>query len=103
MNVVFAGSDESSGCSPSSTKQSGAVLDSQRLAPKGRNTGKCFAISPGAPISKKVNFIQKYDAGEKISEYMEKHKTSWALKVFEAKENYSYPKYIQDAIKWCDE
>lgn len=46
---------------------------------------------------------QKYDTEEKTSTYMEKHKTSWALKVFEAKERYRYPKNIEEAIKWCDE
>ncbi|MEZ8808661.1 ATP-dependent nuclease [Vibrio atlanticus] len=38
-----------------------------------------------------------------ISEYMEKKKTEWALKVFESKAEMSYPKYIVDAVEWCCE
>lgn len=40
---------------------------------------------------------------EKVIEYMENNKTAWALKVFEADTAFTYPKYILDAIKWCDE
>lgn len=43
------------------------------------------------------------DSVEKVSEYMEKNKTKWALKVFESDVAVQYPDYIIDAISWCDE
>jgi hypothetical protein len=33
---------------------------------------------------------------------MEKNKTKWALKIFEADDKLMYPKYISDAVAWCD-
>nr|MBL0717011.1 hypothetical protein [Desulfobacterales bacterium] len=46
----------------------------------------------------------KYDTKEKIIEYMLKkeNKTTWALKVFESSKSVKYPKYINDAVKWCN-
>jgi len=44
----------------------------------------------------------KYDTEEKITEYMLKKKTTWALKVFESSKSVKYPKYINDAVKWCN-
>jgi len=46
----------------------------------------------------------KYDTEEKITEYMLKkeNKTTWALKVFESSKSVKYPKYINDAVKWCN-
>lgn len=40
---------------------------------------------------------------DKISEYMLKHKTAWALKVFESDIVLQYPEYICNAVAWCDE
>ncbi|MCM1986286.1 ATP-dependent nuclease [Methanococcoides seepicolus] len=44
-----------------------------------------------------------YDTEEKITEYMSKNKTKWALCVFESNNKLNYPKYIMDAVKWCNE
>lgn len=40
---------------------------------------------------------------EDIEKYMIGRKTTWALKVFESKQDIDYPKYILDAVRWCDE
>lgn len=37
---------------------------------------------------------------EKLVDFMTKDKTGWALKVFNSEEKFSYPQYIQEAIKW---
>ncbi|MEI8122206.1 MAG: TOPRIM nucleotidyl transferase/hydrolase domain-containing protein [bacterium] len=34
--------------------------------------------------------------------YMLKHKTQWALRVFEFDEDLSFPDYILRAVRWCD-
>ncbi len=46
----------------------------------------------------------EYDTKEKITEYMLKkeNKTTWALRVFESSKSVKYPKYINDAVKWCN-
>lgn len=44
-----------------------------------------------------------YDTADKISDYMEKNKTAWAIKVFESDTVVRYPDYIKNAIAWCDE
>lgn len=39
-----------------------------------------------------------------LSEYLQKNKTYWALKVFESDEKFSYPDYINECIEWiCHE
>ena len=39
-----------------------------------------------------------------LSEYLQKNKTYWALKVFESNENFCYPDYINECIEWiCHE
>jgi putative ATP-dependent endonuclease of OLD family len=43
-----------------------------------------------------------YDNEEKISKWMKKHKTDWALAVFSSKKKFNYPQYVNDAIDWCD-
>lgn len=43
-----------------------------------------------------------YNSKNKISDYMEKNKTTWALKVFESDTTVKYPDYINNAIAWCD-
>jgi putative ATP-dependent endonuclease of the OLD family len=43
-----------------------------------------------------------YNTCDKISKYMSNNKTTWALRVFETKETLEYPKYITDAITWCN-
>jgi putative ATP-dependent endonuclease of OLD family len=44
-----------------------------------------------------------YDTEEKINEYMSKNKTKWALCTFESDSKPSYPRYIMDAVTWCNE
>ncbi len=44
-----------------------------------------------------------YDTEAKVSDYMETHKTDWALCVFESDANLAFPKYITDAVVWCNE
>lgn len=46
---------------------------------------------------------ERYDTKEKICQYMLNNKTKWALKVFESENKLNYPKYIMDAVKWCNE
>lgn len=43
---------------------------------------------------------EKYSTEESIKDYMENHKTDWALKIFDTQENIIFPKYILDAINW---
>lgn len=47
--------------------------------------------------------VNEFNAVEKLSEKLQTQKTTWALKVFESKVKFSYPKYINDAIEWCNE
>lgn len=47
--------------------------------------------------------FSEYDTKEKISEYMQKNKTDWALSVFESETKLNYPDYINRVIKWCNE
>ena len=42
------------------------------------------------------------NTADKISNYMLKNKTTWALRVFETAETLQYPKYITEAITWCN-
>lgn len=44
-----------------------------------------------------------YDTEKKISDYMEGHKTNWALRVFESTVKLVFPKYISDAVDWCND
>lgn len=46
---------------------------------------------------------EKYTSSDALSQYMESNKTTWALKVFEAKEIVQYPEYINGAVSWCNE
>lgn len=43
---------------------------------------------------------EKFSTEVSIKDYMENHKTEWALKVFDTKENINFPQYIIDAINW---
>lgn len=47
-----------------------------------------------------LNTKSDYNA---VLKYMLDNKTSWALKVFDSTTSYNYPKYIVDAVDWCDE
>ncbi|MEM9776249.1 MAG: AAA family ATPase [Chloroflexota bacterium] len=43
------------------------------------------------------------DTATTISDYMEKHKTTWALKIFESSTVFKCPEYISNAVNWCDQ
>jgi putative ATP-dependent endonuclease of the OLD family len=43
-----------------------------------------------------------YNTPQKIVDYMVSNKTTWALRVFETKKILQYPKYINDAVTWCN-
>ena len=45
----------------------------------------------------------KYDTTDKISEYMQKHKTNSALKIFNTNKQINFPVYINNVINWCNE
>ncbi|PMN41309.1 ATP-dependent endonuclease [Vibrio lentus] len=47
--------------------------------------------------------VAEFNTVEKLSTKLQTQKTSWALKVFESKVKFSYPKYITDAVGWCNE
>jgi putative ATP-dependent endonuclease of OLD family len=47
--------------------------------------------------------FEKYNDEESISGYMSKHKTDWALAVFESDYDFNFPKYIEKAVLWCHE
>ena len=47
--------------------------------------------------------ISSYDTEKKISDYMEGHKTDWALCVFESDSSLAFPQYITNAVGWCNE
>lgn len=49
-----------------------------------------------------LDFLE-YDTIDKISEYMQKNKTDWALSVFESATKLNYPDYINRVIEWCNE
>lgn len=42
------------------------------------------------------------DTADEISKYMGKNKTTWALRVFETERTLQYPKYITNAVAWCN-
>ncbi|MBF00281.1 AAA family ATPase [Flavobacterium coralii] len=44
-----------------------------------------------------------YKTEEAISEYMQDNKTECAMKIFNSAKSITYPKYILDAIAWCNE
>jgi putative ATP-dependent endonuclease of OLD family len=44
-----------------------------------------------------------YDTENKIIKFMIGNKTEWALRVFESSTALSFPKYITDAVGWCNE
>lgn len=46
---------------------------------------------------------KSYNTEEKVKNYMESNKTSWALKVFESSKQLSYPDYLERAASWCNE
>ena len=58
-------------------------------------------------LSKLCNIIQidstSCNTEYKICEYMIKNKTHWALNVFDSEIELVYPKYITDAVSWCNE
>jgi len=41
------------------------------------------------------------DSPQRVVDYMLNNKTTWALRVFEAKKSVQYPRYITDAVTWC--
>lgn len=43
-----------------------------------------------------------YNTQDKIIEYLSNNKVMWALRVFESEKPLRYPKYIQDAVEWCN-
>jgi len=48
----------------------------------------------------------KYAANDtvaKVRDYMINNKTTWALRVFESDKELAFPKYITDAMSWCNE
>lgn len=65
-----------------------------------------FVEANNGDLSKLCRTIEidnnSYDTEEKISEYMIKNKTKWALCVFESDNKLNYPKYIVDAVEWCN-
>lgn len=44
-----------------------------------------------------------YNTESDIVKYMISNKTTWSLRLFESDEPVRFPKYIIDAIKWCNE
>lgn len=57
----------------------------------------------GMPDQKFVNIVYKGSqsniAFDLLSEFMQRHKTEWALRVFDAEENICYPDYIENALQ----
>jgi len=47
--------------------------------------------------------VAEFNTVEKLSTKLQTQKTSWSLKVFETKDKFSYPKYITEAVEWCNE
>jgi putative ATP-dependent endonuclease of OLD family len=47
--------------------------------------------------------FERYNSEESISGYMSKHKTDWALAIFESSYIFNFPKYIEKAVLWCHE
>lgn len=45
----------------------------------------------------------KYNGFDKIRDYMIGNKTKCALSIFESETTFEYPRYIMDAVRWCDE
>jgi putative ATP-dependent endonuclease of OLD family len=47
--------------------------------------------------------FKEYNTEEKIIQYLVNNKTNWALKVFSSDIELSYPDYILEAVRWCNE
>lgn len=64
-----------------------------------------FADVNSLPVLQKALKLKadSYDSKRKITSYMLKNKTAWALKVFEYSKTMSYPAYIVEAVEWCDD
>lgn len=45
----------------------------------------------------------KYNTFDKIRDYMINNKAKWALNIFESEITVSYPQYIINAVRWCDD
>ena len=56
-----------------------------------------------AALCKTINLHDTSPEAEKICEYMTKHKTGWALRVFESDDEIAFPTYITKAVSWCNE
>jgi putative ATP-dependent endonuclease of OLD family len=47
--------------------------------------------------------VTKFNTIEALSAKLQTQKTSWSLKIFESEDKFSYPKYITEAVEWCNE
>ena len=43
-----------------------------------------------------------YPDEKAVSDYMEKNKSDWALKIFDSENTFNYPDYIKSAVDWMD-
>ena len=55
------------------------------------------------PDQKFVNIVYKGSQSnidfDLLNEFMQRNKTEWALRVFDAEENICYPEYIENALQ----
>ncbi|MGK0176007.1 MAG: putative ATP-dependent endonuclease of OLD family [Ulvibacter sp.] len=61
------------------------------------NIDQLTALRTVLKITKKA-----YPEVKNINKYMIGNKTEWALKVFESEMKVNYPKYMLNAVEWCD-
>ncbi len=49
-----------------------------------------------------IGISDAYDSPAKVSKYMEDNKTAYALRIFDNDDKVLFPKYILDAVRWCN-
>lgn len=65
-----------------------------------QNTLEPSFIHCNAANEEKLKKVLEYQSDKDLSAYMQKHKTDWALKVFESDEVFNFPDYINECIDW---
>ena len=94
------------------TKKYELYKDSANIKIFADNRNDLNTLEPQIVEANKENFAvlckileidgKKYNAADKISEYMQNHKTDSALKIFNTDKQFNFPNYINNVIDWCN-
>ncbi len=49
-----------------------------------------------------IGISDAYDSPAEVRKYMEDNKTAYALRIFDNGDKFAFPKYILDAVRWCN-